>query len=47
MKKVLSKQKSVLLPVFHRIEEVNIGSVSILNCHKILGIWIDNNRKFP
>jgi hypothetical protein len=30
---VLSKEKSALLPVFRRIEEANIGSIPILNCH--------------
>jgi hypothetical protein len=43
IKGVLSKEKSALLPVF---EEVNIGSVPVLNCHKILGVWIDNKRRF-
>jgi len=46
IKGVLSKQKRALLPMFHRIDEVNIGSIPALNYHKILGVWIDNKRSF-
>jgi hypothetical protein len=38
IKGVLSKEKSALLPVFHKIEKADIGSIPLLNCHKILGV---------
>jgi hypothetical protein len=46
IKGVLSKEKSALIPVFQRIEEANIGSIPVLNCHKIFGVWIDNKKRF-
>jgi hypothetical protein len=46
IKGVLSKEKSALLPVFQRIDEANIGSIPVLSCHKILGVWIDKKRRF-
>jgi hypothetical protein len=46
IKGVLSKEKSALLPVLHRIEEANIGSIPVLNCHKTLGVLIENKTRF-
>jgi len=46
IKGALSKEKSALLPVLQRIEEANIGSIPVLKCHKILGVWIDSKRRF-
>jgi hypothetical protein len=46
IKGVLSKEKSALLPVFQRVDEANIGSIPVLNCHKIIGVSIDNKRRF-
>ena len=31
--------------MFQKIEEANIPSIPVLNCHKILGVWIDNKRR--
>jgi hypothetical protein len=46
IKGVLSKEKSALFPVFQRIEEANMGSICVLNCPKILGVWIEKKRRF-